>query len=106
MKIKPLFDNVLIEPLEEAESKTPSGIVIPDSAKEKPQKGKVVAIGTGKRDEKGQIIPMTLKIGDVVFYKKWGGDEIKVDGKELKLVSESDVLAVVEDVLADYNLKK
>lgn len=96
MKIKPLFDNVLIEPLEEAESKTPSGIVIPDSAKEKPQKGKVAAIGTGKRDEMGKVIPMTLKVGDVVFYKKWGGDEIKVDGKELKLVSESDVLAVVE----------
>jgi len=69
-KIKPLSDNILIEP-QEGETKLPSGIVIPDSAKEKPQEGKVIAVGTGRRDEKGNIIPMSVKIGDKVMFKKW-----------------------------------
>lgn len=95
-KIKPLLDNILIEPLE-AETKLPSGIVIPDSAKEKPQEGKVIAVGSGRRDEKGNVIPMTLKVGDKVMFKKWGGTDIKLDGKDMLLVKEEDVLAVIED---------
>lgn len=96
MNIKPLFDNLLVEPEKESQEKTASGIFIPDSAKEKPQRGRVLAIGGGKKDEEGKLIPMEVKVGNVVIFKKWGGDEIKVDGKELKLVSESDVLAIIE----------
>lgn len=95
-KIKPLFDNLLIEPLE-GETTLPSGIVIPDSAKEKPQEGKVVALGDGKIDEEGNKIPMVVKKGDVVMYKKWGGTEIKVEGKDMLLVKQEDILAIVEN---------
>lgn len=95
MKVQPLFDNVLIEPLE-AEEKTASGILLPDSAKEKPQMGKVIAVGKGKMGPKGDMHPMVVKVGDVVMYKKWGGNEVKVDGKEMTLVSQEDVLAIVE----------
>ncbi len=94
-KIKPLSDYLLIEPLER-ETKLPSGIVIPDTVKEKPQEGKVLSVGPGKRDEKGDIVPMGIKTGSVVMYKKWGGTEIKVEGKDLLLVKEEDVLAVIE----------
>lgn len=94
-KIKPLHDYVLIEPLEK-ETTTPSGIVIPDSAKEKPQEGRVVAVGKGKKDDAGKKTPMMVKKGDIVMYKKWGGTEVKVEGKELLLVREEDLLAVVE----------
>ena len=93
MAIKPLFDFVLIEPLEK-ETTLPSGIVIPDSAKEKPQEGKVIAVGSGKMDD-GKLISMTVKVGDIVMYKKWGGTEVKIDGKEHLLVREEDLLAVV-----------
>jgi chaperonin GroES len=95
-KIKPLADYLLIEPLEK-ESTTASGIVIPDTVKEKPQEGKVVATGEGKKDESGKVIPMEVKVGDVVVYKKWGGTEIKVNNKELLLVKEEDILAVVKE---------
>jgi chaperonin GroES len=95
-KIKPLFDYLLIEPLE-GETKLPSGIVIPDTAKEKPQEGKVLAVGPGRRDEKGDVIPMSVKAGSTVMYKKWGGTEIKIEGKELLLVKEEDVVALIED---------
>lgn len=94
-KIKPLSDYLLIEPLER-ETKLPSGIVIPDTAKEKPQEGKILAVGPGKRDEKGNIIPIDVKAGSKVMYKKWGGTEIKVEGKDLLLVREEDVLAIIE----------
>lgn len=94
MNIRPLYDYILIEPLAE-ETMLPSGIVIPDTAKEKPQKGKVVAIGNGKKDDKGNLVVMEVKIGDVVMYKKWGGTELKLAGKEHLLVKEEDVLAVV-----------
>ena len=93
--IKPLSDNLLIEPLEK-ETTTPSGIVIPDTAKEKPQEGRVVAAGPGKLDKKGERVAMEVKVGDVVMYKKWGGTEIKVQGKDMLLVKEEDVLAIVE----------
>ena len=87
--IKPLADRVLVEPAE-AESKTASGIIIPDTAKEKPQRGKVVAVGNGKKDE-----PMTVKPGDVVLYGKYSGTEIQVDGKDYLIMKEADIYAIV-----------
>ena len=95
-KIKPLSDYVLIDPVQK-DTTTPSGIVIPDTAKEKPQQGKVVAVGPGKRDTEGDRMPMDLKVGDTVMYKKWGGTEVKVEGKEMLLVKEEDILAVLEN---------
>jgi len=95
-KIKPLFDYLLIEPLEK-ETTLPSGIVIPDSAKEKPQEGKIVASGPGAKDKNGKLIPMEVSVDDVVVYKKWGGTEIKVDGKDYILVKQEDLLAVVKE---------
>ncbi len=89
MKIKPLADRVLIEPAE-AEEKTASGLYIPDTAKEKPQRGKVVAVGSGKKDE-----PMELKVGDVVLYGKYAGTELSIDGKDYMMMRQSDILAVV-----------
>ena len=94
MNIKPLFDNILIEPLER-ERTTVSGIVIPDTAKEKPQEGKVAAIGPGALDESGSRIPIDVKVGDKVLYKKWGGNEIKVEGKDYLIVSVGDILAIL-----------
>ena len=94
MKVQPLFDNVLIEPLE-AEEKTASGILLPDTAKEKPQMGKVIAVGEGKVGPKGDRHPMAVRIGDTVMYKKWGGNEVKVDSKDMTLVSQEDILAVI-----------
>lgn len=94
MTVKPLFDNVLIEPLE-AEEKTTSGIYLPETAKEKPQMGKVVAAGEGRFDEDGERIKMSVKVGDTVMYKKWGGNEVIVDGKDMMMVEEKDILAVV-----------
>ena len=95
-KIKPLADYVLIEPLQK-ETTLPSGIVIPDTAKEKPQEGKILATGPGRVNPEGKRVDMSIKVGDVVMYKKWGGTEIKVNGKELLLVKEEDILAVVEN---------
>lgn len=95
LSIKPLFDLVLIKPLEE-ETKTASGILLPETAKEKPQKGKVMAAGPGAKNDDGKIIPMIVKIGDVVMYKKWGGNEVKVEGQEWLLVEQKDILAIVE----------
>lgn len=94
-KIKPLFDYVLIKPLEE-EEKTPSGIVLPETAKEKPQIGEVMAIGPGTTTDEGKLIPMKVKVGQKVMYKKWGGNEIKVDGEEWLLVEQKDILAIIE----------
>ena len=94
-KIKPLSDNLLVEPLQK-ETTLPSGIVIPDTAKEKPQEGKVIAVGPGKRDSDGNRIPLEVKTGDVVMFKKWGGTDIKVEGKDMLLVKEEDILAIVE----------
>ncbi len=94
-KIKPLYDYLLIEPIQK-DTTLPSGIVIPDTAKEKPLEGKVVAVGSGKRDDSGNKIPLEVKVGNTVMYKKWGGTDIKVDGKEMLLVKEEDILAVIE----------
>lgn len=93
--IKPLFDYVLIKPLE-GEDKTPSGILLPDSAKEKPQSGLVMAVGTGAVSDDGKTLPMVVKVGQKVMYKKWGGNEIKVGTEEWLLVEQKDILAVVE----------
>ncbi|MBN1290910.1 MAG: co-chaperone GroES [Candidatus Latescibacteria bacterium] len=94
MKIKPLADRVLVEPSDVEESKTVGGIIIPDTAKEKPQEGTVVAIGPGRTDENGKAIKMNVKVGDKVLYSKYGGTELKFDGKEYLIMSESDILAV------------
>jgi chaperonin GroES len=95
-KIKPLGDYLLIEPLKK-ETTLPSGIVIPDTAsKEKPSEGTVLAVGSGRKDKHGNLIKIDLEVGTKVMYKKWGGTEVKVDGKEMLLVKEEDILAVIE----------
>ncbi len=93
--VSPLFDNVLVKPLD-AETKTASGIVLPDTAKEKPQTGLVMAIGSGIVNEQGKLIPMVVKIGQKVMYKKWGGNEVKVGTEEWMIVEQKDILAIVE----------
>ncbi|MDP2649789.1 MAG: co-chaperone GroES [bacterium] len=94
LNIKPLFDNVLIKPLE-AEAKTASGIILPDSAKEKPQIGLVMAIGSGKLDKDGKKQPVVVKVGEKVMYKKWGGSEVKVGSEEWTMVGQEDILAIL-----------
>jgi chaperonin GroES len=96
MKIRPLHDRILVERSPE-EEKTASGIIIPDSAKEKPQKGKVVAVGEGKINEKGERVKMDVKAGDHVLFEKYAGNEIKVDGQDRIIMREEDVLAIVEN---------
>ena len=93
--IKPLFDNILIKP-EEAEAKTAGGILLPDSAKEKPQVGTVMAVGTGHITPDGKSLPIVVKVGQKVMYKKWGGNEVKVNGEDWMLVEQKDILAVTE----------
>jgi len=95
VKIKPLFDNVLVRPLE-AEQKTASGILLPDSAKEKPQVGEIMAVGDGWHNNDGKVFPVVVKVGQKVMYKKWGGNEIKVQGEEWMLIEQKDILAIVE----------
>ena len=94
MNVKPMEDRVVVKPMD-AEQKTAGGIIIPDNAKEKPQKGEVVAVGPGKVNDKGQKIEMTLKKGDKILYGKYSGTEITIDGKEYLIVRESDVLAII-----------
>ncbi|MDH4386134.1 MAG: co-chaperone GroES [Caulobacter sp.] len=95
MKFRPLGDRVLVKRVEE-ESKTKGGIIIPDTAKEKPQEGEVVAVGPGARDDSGKVQPLELKAGDKILFGKWSGTEVKVDGEDLLIMKESDVLGVVE----------
>ena len=94
-KIKPLGDHILVEPVEEKEVKK-GGIIIPDTAKEKPREGIVRAVGTGKRDDEGKIVPLEVKEGDRVLMTKYGGTEIKFEGKDYKLLRSDDILAIVE----------
>ena len=94
MKFRPLHDRVLVERVE-AEEKTAGGIIIPDTAKEKPQEGKVVAVGTGTKSEDGKVTPLDVKTGDTILFGKWSGTEVKVDGKDLLIMKESDILGVV-----------
>ena len=93
--IKPLEDRILVQPLE-AETTTASGLVIPETAKEKPQEGKVLAVGPGRVDDKGVRVPMDIKTGDIVIYSKYGGTEVKYAGEDYLLLNARDVLAVVE----------
>lgn len=95
MKVKPLGDRILVKPLA-AEEKTASGIVLPDTAKEKPQQGEVLAVGSGKLLENGQKVPLEVKVGDKVIYSKYAGNEIKIDGEECMIMAERDILAIVE----------
>ncbi len=94
LKIKPLGDRILVEPIEEQEEKK-GGIIIPDSAKEKPQESKVIALGTGKTDDDGKKVPFEVKKGDKVLVSKYGGTEIKLDGKEYKILNSDDILAII-----------
>lgn len=98
MKIKPLHDRVLVRRLEQ-EEKTAGGIIIPDTAKEKPQQGEVLAVGPGARDESGKVVALDVKVGDVVMFAKWGGTEVKVNGEDLLIMKESDIIAIVEDAV-------
>ncbi len=94
LKLKPLEDRVVVEP-KEAEDKTASGIILPDTAKEKPQEATVVAMGPGKASDSGTIVKMTVKVGDKVLYGKYSGTEVTVDGKEYLIMRESDILAIL-----------
>jgi chaperonin GroES len=96
MKVRPINDRILVVRVEE-EKKTPGGIIIPDSAKEKPQEGRVVAVGPGRRDENGNRIAMEVKTGDRILFSKYGGTEIKIDGKEHVFMRENDILGVLND---------
>jgi chaperonin GroES len=95
MKIRPLQDRVLVKRLEE-EEKTKGGIIIPDTAKEKPQMGKVIAAGKGKKTEEGKVIPLDVKAGDKILFSKYSGTEVKVEGDELLIMREDDILGIVE----------
>ena len=95
MNLKPLSNHILIQPLED-EKMTKSGIVLPENTSEKPTKGKIVAVGPGKKNEKGELVPMSVKAGDTVLFKKYGPDEIEMDGVKYLIGDEEDVLAVIE----------
>ena len=94
MSFRPLHDRVLIRPLDE-DDKSAGGIIIPDTAKEKPMQGKIIAVGSGGRDEQGKITPMDVKVGDKVLYGKWAGTEVKIDGEDLVIMKETDVMGVL-----------
>ncbi len=95
MKLRPLHDRVLVEPLD-AEEKTAGGIIIPDTAKEKPMEGMIVAVGSGARSEDGKITALDVKSGDRILYGKWSGTEVKIDGKDLLIMKESDIMGIIE----------
>src|SRR5512139_2595345 len=95
MKIRPLHDRVIVKRLEE-EEKTKGGIIIPDTAKEKPQEGKVIAVGKGKVNEDGKVIPLDVKVGDRILFGKYSGSEIKIDGEEHLIMREEDILGIIE----------
>ena len=94
MKFRPLHDRVVVKRLE-GEEKSKGGIIIPDSAKEKPQEGEIVAVGPGARDEAGKLVPLDVKAGDRVLFGKWSGTEVKIDGQDLLIMKESDIMGVV-----------
>jgi chaperonin GroES len=95
MKFRPLHDRVVVRRVEE-DTKTAGGIIIPDSAQEKPQQGEIVAVGDGARDDSGKLIALDVKVGDVVLFGKWSGTEVKIDGEELLIMKESDIMGVLE----------
>ncbi len=95
MKFRPLHDRVVVRRVE-SEAKTAGGIIIPDTAKEKPQEGEVIAVGPGARDETGKLIPLDVKVGDRILFGKWSGTEVKLDAEDLLIMKESDVMGVIE----------
>jgi chaperonin GroES len=99
MNFRPLHDRVVIERIE-AEAKTAGGIIIPDTAKEKPQQGRVVAVGPGGRDESGKLTPIDVKVGDRILFGKWSGTEVKIDGVEFLIMKESDIMGVMTEAAA------
>ena len=99
MKFRPLHDRVVVERID-AEEKTSGGIIIPDTAKEKPMEGRVVAVGAGARDEAGKLVPLDVKVDDRVLFGKWSGTEVKIDGQDLLIMKESDIMGVLTDVPA------
>ena len=99
MKFRPLHDRVVVKRID-AEEKSAGGIIIPDTAKEKPQEGEIVAAGPGGRNETGQLIPLDVKVGDRVLFGKWSGTEVKIDGEDLLIMKESDVMGVIEGATA------
>ncbi|WP_407155319.1 co-chaperone GroES [Bradyrhizobium sp. STM 3557] len=96
MNFRPLHDRVVVKRID-AEEKTAGGIIIPDTAKEKPSQGEVIAVGPGGRDETGKLVPLDLQVGDRVLFGKWSGTEVKIDGKELLIMKESDIMGVLTD---------
>ncbi len=96
MKFVPLQDRILVRRID-VDEKTAGGIIIPDTAKEKPMKGEVIAVGPGARTEKGEILPMEIKVGDHIVFGKWSGAEVKIDGEDLVIMKESDVLGILEE---------
>ena len=99
LKFRPLHDRVVVRRIE-ADAKSKGGIIIPDTAKEKPQEGEIIAVGPGGRDEAGKLIPIDLKVGDRVLFGKWSGTEVKIDGQDLLIMKESDVMGVLEESAA------
>ena len=95
MALQPLEDRIIVKP-GEAEETTVSGLVIPDTAKEKPQQGEVIAVGPGARNEQGQLVPLDVRVGDTVLFGKWSGTEVKIDGEDLLIMKESDIMGVLE----------
>ncbi|WP_262297536.1 co-chaperone GroES [Microvirga sesbaniae] len=99
MKFRPLHDRIVVRRID-AEEKTAGGIIIPDTAKEKPQQGEVIAVGPGARNEQGQLVPLDVRAGDRVLFGKWSGTEVKIDGEDLLIMKESDVMGVLEEAAA------
>src|SRR6187200_2149635 len=95
MKFRPLHDRVVVERID-PEAKSAGGIIIPDSAQEKPSQGEVIAVGPGGRDESGKLIPLDVKVGEVVLFGKWSGTEVKIDGQDLLIMKESDIMGIIE----------
>ena len=98
MKLRPLHDRVVVRRIEEEDKKTAGGIIIPDTAKEKPMQGEIIAVGPGARDESGKLVPLDVKKGDRVLFGKWSGTEVKIDGEELAIMKESDIFGVIEGI--------
>ena len=95
MKFRPLHDRIVVKRID-AEEKSAGGIIIPDTAKEKPSQGEVIAVGPGARDESGKVVALDLKVGDIVLFGKWSGTEVKLDGEDLLIMKESDIMGVIE----------
>ena len=99
MKFRPLHDRVVVKRID-ADEKTTGGIIIPDTAKEKPQEGEIIAAGPGARDESGKLVPLDVKAGDRILFGKWSGTEVKIDGEELLIMKESDVMGIIDEPVA------